>query len=379
MTRNVLIITGAGASTHLGRDERPIPLMGEWADRMRYDINSEVTYLADAAGLRPGMSGEEFEQALGDALHWLGELKAFPRFARLGNDALQRDALDDGMGRWHERAQGRGQVLLKAINDSLWNEFGLGRIDTGAARVQYKKLLRGSLGFDPSTPEGIKVAFATTNYDRSLEPALQGTSIRFNTGAKDTPGMTPVVDPDSIFGDGGAWNPNSTEVPVLYLHGAVGWYRNGEGDVEVDFGDRSFDERRAPALLYPDPNKDPTAVDALAGIWSKFAQLLAGASDVLVLGHSLHDRPILEELVRTDGFTPGRRLAIGIRSDLSKSREERLRDHKVGENQLLGRLRPQLGLLKNTSLEVVPLQLGNGDSLWLEPLEKWWRNEPISR
>ncbi|MFW0794266.1 hypothetical protein AAFP30_10680 [Gordonia sp. CPCC 205515] len=32
--RRVLIVTGAGASTNLGPDDRPMPMMGEWSSSL---------------------------------------------------------------------------------------------------------------------------------------------------------------------------------------------------------------------------------------------------------------------------------------------------------------------------------------------------------
>jgi len=78
----------------------------------------------------------------------------------------------------------------------------------------------------------------------------------------------------------------------------VGWYRTETG-IRIDPADQPFDERQTPAVLYPDPNKDPNSEsDApVQAIWSKFEESLARATHVLVLGHSLHDRP-LSNLIR---------------------------------------------------------------------------------
>jgi hypothetical protein len=49
-------------------------------------------------------------------------------------------------------------------------------------------------------------------------------------------------------------------VPVLHLHGAVGWYRTRRG-IEIHPADQPYNPALGqPALLMPDPGKDLPAV-----------------------------------------------------------------------------------------------------------------------
>ncbi len=92
------------------------------------------------------------------------------------------------------------------------------------------------------------------------------------------------------------WTEDGT-IPHLHLHGAVGWYVE-DGRIVVEAGDRPFDDRRIPAVLYPDPDKDPNDATGWGAhaVWEVLRGALSDATHVLVLGHSLNDRPLVEAL-----------------------------------------------------------------------------------
>ncbi len=101
---------------------------------------------------------------------------------------------------------------------------------------------------------------------------------------------------------------NSLTVPHLHLHGGVGWYREYQrGSIlgppqspRIFIPYLDDDRYRAtypPAILYPDPKKDPHDIElGMDRLWNKFAEALETATHVLVVGHSLHDKPLLDAL-----------------------------------------------------------------------------------
>jgi hypothetical protein len=94
------------------------------------------------------------------------------------------------------------------------------------------------------------------------------------------------------------WDGNhSGKAPVIHLHGAVGWYRQEDGDVFEHHQDQAYNETLGvPLVLYPDPAKDPTSDAVVDALWREFDKALDGATHVLILGHSLHDPALVERL-----------------------------------------------------------------------------------
>lgn len=288
--RRLVLVTGAGASRHFGEGDRPLPLMADWSDALVTALNRSESDLADTIGLRSGLSGEEFEEALGAFLRWTQTFDATRRFLRVGRAA--GGGLDNEVPSWLIRARERSQIIIEAINSSLWSEFGLNRVDESKAVDTYGQLFKAL----DALPGGSTQLFsATTNYDRSGEVALSEIGFTANTGARGGPGRTQHLDVEAIE----VWGDLST-VPHIHLHGAVGWYRERGGGIRVNPADEEYDNRRTPAVLHPDPNKDPVG-DVEVGVhtlWAKLAEALDSATDVLVLGHSLHDAALLDALAR---------------------------------------------------------------------------------
>lgn len=287
--RRLVLVTGAGASRQFGEGGRPLPLMADWSDALVTALDRSEPKLADTIGLRSGLRGEEFEEALGAFLRWTQTLDATERFLQVGR--AEGGGLENEVPSWLVRARQRSQVIIEAINSSLWSEFGLNRVDESKAVNTYGQLFKA---LDALPGGSTRLFSATTNYDRSGEVALSGVGFTGDTGARGGPGRTQRLDVEAIE----VWGAPST-VPHIHLHGAVGWYRE-PGGIRINPADEEYDNRRTPAVLYPDPKKDPVG-DVEAGVhtlWSKLDDALHSATDVLVLGHSLHDAALLDALAR---------------------------------------------------------------------------------
>jgi hypothetical protein len=278
----VVLITGAGASRNLGLDE-PMPLMVDWAATLSTALDRTEPGLASACQLSGASDGEAFEQALGDLLTWGRSLQLQARYHALTADttnkrgAHYRAAVSQAQKRW--------PTILRVINQTLFAEFGLGRIDGDAAQASIGSLLT-ALGIEAN---GEQLFCATTNYDPSLELGLSRlglVELGFETRAFATPRFAPErFEP---------WEGVAT--PVLHLHGAVGWYRDDAGDIIQLPVDQDFDDRRTPVVLYPDPAKNPFDEAGVRQLWSVLRRAVGTATHVVVVGHSLHDRPLLDAI-----------------------------------------------------------------------------------
>lgn len=303
--RRLVLITGAGASRNFGRGEGrvivgrqdgpPLPLMADWSNRLVATLDAGEKGLALAIGLRPDMDGEEFEEALGQFLKWTQAPPSTGPFRQLDRD---RDS------------QLRVKKIIRLVNQSLWREFGWSRINSGRASETYGKLLGALDALPPlgAGPEKVSTRLfsATTNYDSSGERALTSLGLTPDIGQQHEEfGQTPYLKPDHIV----PWS-ESLRVPHLHLHGAVGWYREFGSDIRIippteprisiHYLDQPYDDRLSPAILYPDPRKDPFDVQlGVHTLWRKLNEALKTATHVLVIGHSLHDRPLLDALAES--------------------------------------------------------------------------------
>lgn len=289
--RRLVLITGAGASRHFGEGDRPLPLMADWCDALVTALNRSEPALADTIGLRLGLSGQEFEEALGAFLRWSQTFDTIERFVQVGRSRYDQP-ISSEVRAWLASAPKRSAMIVRVINSSLWSEFGLNRVDESKGVASYGQLFKAL----DALPGGSSQLFsATTNYDRSGEVALSGIGFAADVGAQERPGRTRRLNVEAIE----PWGDPST-VPHLHLHGAVGWYRDPGLGIRVQPADEEYDDRRTPAVLYPDPNKDPLG-DVELGVhtlWAKLNEALDAATHVLVLGHSLHDAALLNALAR---------------------------------------------------------------------------------
>lgn len=285
LDRRLALVTGAGAAVALGKN-RELPLMTGWADAISTALDDVEPTLASALNLSPGMSGEDFERTLGELFAAFRAVPLIKRYIYIGRVGPQ--GVQSGIHEWIGRAENREPRITEAINRSLWNEFGLERIDVPSAVTTYRNLC-SSVKAGPRNAE-TQLFSVTTNYDRSGEEAWAGVGFEVDDGGRQRlQGGSRYLDLRTMK----PWKTDRT-VAHLHLHGAVGWYRTSYG-IRIDPADRDFDDRLVPAVLYPDPNKDPynESESGVLSLWEKFTHGLEGATHLLIIGHSLHDRPLV--------------------------------------------------------------------------------------
>ena len=183
---------------------------------------------------------------------------------------------------------------MRVINSTLYEQFGQLQIDYDLAAAAYSQVL--------AETDECRLVVATTNYDRVAESALRMAGRNTNTGFAGKPHMTPALDPSEMMDDLAA------EIPVIHLHGAVGWYEL-EGVVSDHYGDRPYNPTLgSPVVLYPDPDKDPTSDALVQQLWDQFARAIDISDLILVIGHSLHDPALVEAL--SSAMADGTRVVV---------------------------------------------------------------------
>jgi hypothetical protein len=296
---DLVLITGAGASRDFGVNQTALPLMAEWCAAITKKLGG-IPGFADAVGVRRDMSGPEFEQQLGVFLRAVlafGQVEPLlsPLGEMLGARAPSTHGnLNNTWNAWHGQATHQINQILAKVYESLYECFAAPNYDPVHVRNAYATLLR-QLGIDLES----RWVYATTNYDVIADAALESLGFRFDDGthaARFSGGG-----PERQFDVGRLVDAVDREVPLLHLHGRVGWLvRSGVGNA----GPYAIDNMRAwqdafgvPLVMLPDPEKDPTHDAILGEMWVEFRLALQRARRILVLGHSLHDAPLTEALI----------------------------------------------------------------------------------
>ncbi len=219
--KRVVLITGAGASRGLGAD-KPMPLMPDWAGILSHDIDESNPGISEVLGIREGISGEEFEENLGKFLQWQQSFPLNDRFKRFGGVSIA-GAPSPPVEEWLRNNKTRAAEVGEALQRSLYSNFGLQAVDRSKAIEAYRRLDRVLGGEDTQ-----KIC-ATTNYDPCVEVGFGGFGYRIVDGFdRSQPFQTPVFEPSDL----GNWRKYSPDtLPILHLHGAVGWYRQRNGSV----------------------------------------------------------------------------------------------------------------------------------------------------
>ncbi len=280
--RRLVLITGAGASRNLGKGG-PLPLMGDWARILSGDLGAD----AKAIGLSPQISGEAFEKLVGSFLKWSQGHDLNGRFGRL-------IPFYGDVAEWAMKCQRKTDEMVNIIRTSVFREFSKVRLDERAVENAYGKL------FAHLDIKRGELVCATTNYDPSLRLALRRRDLNPAIGDDGEPGSTAMLRIVDLV-DWDVRHRNCT--PMLHLHGMVGWYWKGN-EIQVLPDDQEFvPALGAPAVMLPDPQKDPFVVDVIRELWSNLRAALDDATHVLVLGHSLHDPHLADELRRSEGAT----------------------------------------------------------------------------
>ena len=277
--------------------------MAEWSNILRQDLDEAKAGMPQALGLTEGLSGTDFEEIVGAVLRFRSSFHLNRRFMRLGSPTFR--GVPTQVGDWMKAAEENGSHFERVLWKSLWREFGLAAIDPELARKAYAGLI-DLLGIR-STP----FVIATTNYDLAAEVALDLIGLEYTNGFDTATIGTRFLRPRNIVD----WpNGHRDKVPVLHLHGAVGWYRKpGDDRVYYQPPDQEFNATLGtPAVIAPDPEKDPENDPSVGGIWREFRSALEGATHIVVIGHSLTDEP----LVRALSASKHNRILV-IRPDIS--------------------------------------------------------------
>ena len=266
-----------------GRDGAQIPMMREWAEILTRHLGVD----ASLVGLSTTLDGPAFEERLGVFLQRVAALKlAGPMLEDLALalgpewSAPRRAGLDAlGWTNRHANAVARLDHVIGLIHGSLYAQFGAANIDLFGASRAFAALLT-SLEIHPRS----NWAYATTNYDVIPDHVVSGMGMNPDHGAiKPVEGGTPVLRVDGLL-DG-----MSRYVPVLHLHGRVGWLRRADDASEIEVENaRAPLADHIPIIELPGLNKN-YGDSVISALWEAFRLALARAKRVLVLGHSLND------------------------------------------------------------------------------------------
>lgn len=306
---DVVLVTGAGASRAFGVNGVPMPLMGDWSDHLVGKLGQRMGYL-DATGLHRGMSGEEFEARLGK---FLQDVQAFRRIGGLLEPSVKFQDFGAGtqimsahgvMEQWHTQAVHHFTQVTDLIHESLYELFADASVDLDAAAAAYQGLF-GLLGVGSTS----RLAYATTNYDTIGEHA-----IRRSGGLPDW-GQPPTLERggEARLVISGLLAGLPRYVPVLHLHGRVGWFRRDDGTVYAADVVRHQAGFGIPVVMLPDPEKVYDQDDTIIAMWREFSDALARAKRVFVLGHSLNDNTLVRALAQN--VSPFERIAFSVLGD----------------------------------------------------------------
>ena len=291
----LVLVTGAGASRELGRD-RELPLMSEWSELLCEELDGREQGLAQAVGLRAQMDSVEFERALGSLTTYARSRELAPRY--FGLTGTKPNSVPSNVKQAYDKETKRIKDAIEGLRTSLYAEFSTGRIDEAKAAGAYESLLRRL-----DNPQWLVIA--TTNYDPAAELALDTLGRPADTGFRRPPARTPELSPAGLIDRA----LDSEAIPVLHLHGAVGWYEEGGRVLEYSPDQTYNPTHGTPAVLYPDPDKDPTQDAAVQALWVEFGKALETADQILVLGHSLNDPVLIEALAQ---YARRNRLAVAL-------------------------------------------------------------------
>lgn len=301
---DLVLITGAGASYEFGLRGTKVPMMAEWSNALVDKISSRSWSYVEATGLAKGLNGPEFEKRLGQ---FLRQVQAFSQIQSLLKPSLafqptDPPLFDSTFSQWHRQTVFHLSQITDLIHESLYENFSIDRIDLDAAAHAYAKLFQ-DLGIGNTD----SLVYATTNYDPVGEYAIEQFGGLPDWGAPRlvrNAGQS-ILRVDRII----AGLPRY--VPVLHLHGRIGWYRQQE-DGTLHSADITRHESGfgIPIVMLPDPDKTYDTDPVIQSLWEQFEQALRSARRVFVLGHSLNDRALIEALRRN--VSPPQRLAVGL-------------------------------------------------------------------
>lgn len=300
--RYMLLVTGSGATAQLGKGGAPVAQMGEWAGSLVDDLEALVPGAAARIGLARGMPADEFERNLGQFLAYERSLETVKRFGQLSCQVAAGDPVAPpnpvcvaDFEAWGESAVAHATKIMHTIHSNLYSNFGPGHIDQARAQSAYRTLI------ERIAEPGHAFAIGTTNYDQSAEMGLHGWQTSTGRPAQARTGIippqfeTPWLDPAQVTQLEGEWDGQYVVgFPVMHLHGAVGWYLDGDRIIQPSALDQPFDATRRPALLLPDDQKSAASLAGGASLWRVFRRIASHSTHIGFLGHGLNDKHLVD-------------------------------------------------------------------------------------
>lgn len=299
---DLILVTGAGASREFGVNYTKVPLMGDWSDSLVEKIGQRSHFYLEATQLEKGLGGPEFERRLGQ---FLQIAQALPKIKQILDPSLEFQALTgslvrDTLREWHRVTISHVEQIIGLIHQSLYESFSHERMDLDAAAQAYSMLLQ-QLGVSNVQ----SLVYATTNYDWVGEYAIERLRRRPDWGER----RTMLRQGEAQLEVEGLLGGMPRYVPVLHLHGRMGWYRRED----LVFGNNTTAHSEGygvPIVMLPDPDKVYDTDPVIFSLWNQFEEALRRAKRVFVLGHSLNDRPLVEALQRN--VSPMERVAVTL-------------------------------------------------------------------
>ena len=300
----LVLITGAGASRAFGVN-KPMPLMVDWVADLVKRLGELGVGHVQASGLSADMDAERFEDQLGT---FLRSVQAFDQIKPLLVPITQFPASPaafmhpDVLDQWHSTASFQLAQIVGVIHKSLYALFADAPIDERGAQRAHRALF-GELGLSPTTG----VVYATTNYDTIGEDTLAALGAIPDAGDIQT---SPFNSNERSIKVDGLLGGMPRFLPVLHLHGRVGWFRRDAGAYSLPLVHAYSADFGIPIVMLPDLKKDYATDPVISTIWQQLTVALRRARRVLVLGHSLHDEALITALL--EHVIPRERLAVTV-------------------------------------------------------------------
>lgn len=303
---DLVLVTGGGASREFGINHTPVPLMGEWSNALVAKIGQRSSAYLEATGLATGLDGPEFERRLGQFLQMA---QALPQIDGVLQPSLRfqpppGNLVEQSLVEWHRQAMHHVGQIQDLIHESLYESFSYERMDLDAGAQAYGMLLQ-QLGVTNVT----NMVYATTNYDVLGEYVIERLGGMPDWGEQ----HQLLLRGEAPLRVEGLLGGMPRYVPVLHLHGRVGWYRRPGQRPYSGNVTRHNEGYGAPIVMLPDPNKEYDNDPVVFSIWNQFEEALRRARRVFVLGHSLNDQ-VLVETLRTN-VSPPERVAVTVLAD----------------------------------------------------------------
>ncbi len=301
---DLVLVTGAGASHEFGVNHTKVPLMGAWSNDLVDHISGRSWSYLEATGLEKGLDGPEFEKRLG---RFLQMAQALPKIEPILKPSLEfqgppANLHQQSLQEWHRIAVHHIGEIINLIHESLYEAFSYERMDLDAAAQAYGTLLQ-QLGIGNTT----SMVYATTNYDVVGEYVIERLDGLPDWGEQ----RRLILQGDAPLRVDRLLDGMPRYVPVLHLHGRIGWYRRDDGRPVSGNTSMHHKDYGVPIVMLPDPDQVYDTDPVVFSLWSQFEDALRRARRVLVLGHSMNDRPLVEALQRN--VSPPERVGVTVR------------------------------------------------------------------